>query len=183
MKFMSRIVIVVLLSVLMMPGFSVAQKKKEKKELTSAAAPDQATRPSPSGSGNFVHIKAIEREFGMYELSIDGGVDAEGNKKRLARSAKEEDKLNRFIEAKSLVNILAFFSKRGYEIKTSYAIPIKDHTCHYYLLSNSGNKAAKQNEDPRDEADIQQRRANQNRPKLSPEEIEQRKKAREVRNN
>ena len=178
MKSFSRLMFIMLLAIMLIPNISSAQRRKSKKEQNAAIASEQSQRSYSQASDYLIMIRAIERELGIYEIKIDGGFDKEGNKRRVARNAKEEEIINRIIESRSLVNALSAFTKRGYEIKSSYAVSVKGEINHYYLL---GTVSYKDTDDTRDRERVtNQRRQNQNRAKLSPEEIEQRKKAREA---
>ncbi|MEA3445490.1 MAG: hypothetical protein U9R19_12290 [Bacteroidota bacterium] len=182
MKSFSRLMLIMLLAIVLIPSNSFAQKRKKNKEKeTTQIRPEEDPRARATMSENLILIKAVEREFGSYEIQVDPGKDKEGNNRRYATSSREEEILHSILEAKSLVNILNYYLKRGYDIKSSYAIPEKEGVNHYFLLGNIG---VKKDEDTRNQAaserNVNRRRANQNRAKLGPEEIEQRKKAREA---
>ncbi len=113
-------------------------------------------------------LKAIELESGSYQLSLDAGLDKEGNDRRVAKNGKEQHILDRILEAQSLVNALSVFARQGYKISSSYAVIRKGEIHHYYLLGNYGKPG---NSDARA---AKMRRKNQNGAKLSPEEKKQR---------
>lgn len=176
-----KILLIGMMAILLVPNHSFAQSKKERKSedtRTLASRDDQKMESQNRAVEGFVLIKAVEMDFGKFEIRVHTGVDKEGNERKLASNSKEEERLNRTMESRSLVNMLSFMQKLGYQIESSYSVAVKDEIIHYYLMGNF--KGAMNADMPlTDDQMMEQGRANQNRPKLSPEEIEKRKRARQ----
>lgn len=180
-----RMIFIGVLALVLVPNISNAQQKKEKKQETRTATATAVTtddrKMDQEGAvvEGYVFIKAIEQDFGKFDIRINAGIDKEGGERRIVSNGKEEERFNRVLETRSLVNLLSFMQRMGYHIETSYALVNKDEIVHYYLMNN--NVKAEMNADQMQTSDqmMEQRRANQNRPKLSPEEIEKRKRARQ----
>ena len=158
-----KLCVLLLLMVFISGGVSLAQNERK-----SGAKQNKSNKAEFSG---IVHIKAIEKGDYKYNLAIDFGFTKEGKKRVFAKTEKEKGNLDKVIKSESLVEALNFFMKRGYAINSSYAVGGKQ-IIHYYTLSPE--KATTQ-------AKAGNKQKKQNRPKISPEEIEKRRLQKEQR--
>jgi len=153
-------------------GFNVTSLQAQKKEKRKERSPDQ-TELLVKRDGLLL-IKAIERR-GKYAIEIDAGYDKEGNKNVIYRNEKEEQLLNKTVSSGSLITVLDLLHRVGFKVIQTYAIVNSDNLVeHYYLLSYEN--FIEDDSDQRGKKRIKQQRSNQNRAKMSPEEIERRKK-------
>ena len=177
MNSMMKTMIIALMAILIMPSESIAQWKKDKKneeEVSEQTADEKAIEEAKVGVGQgYILIKAVELDFGRFEINIDGGMDKEGNERRIVRNVRDEERMHRIVEARSLVNLLGFLSKRGYTIESSYSAVMKDQICHYYLLGNI-KPVEPVHPDAANENARDFRRSGQNKPKMSPDEAKKR---------
>ena len=167
MKNILRITLILFMALLVSAPNMSAQRKSEKK----------GDREKSSKYENYIEpevviIKASERGPGMWGINIDAGIDREGNKRSLASNEREEEALNELLANASLPELLTVLFKRGYKLINAYAIPGKE-LFHYYVLSKSEFDDL--------QFDDRKKRTNQNRPQMSPDEIQQRRKMRENR--
>lgn len=167
MKNILKITLILFMALLVSTPDMSAQRKSEKK----------GDRGKSSKYENYIEpgvviIKVTERENGMWGINIDAGVDKNGDKRSLASNEREEESLSRLISTASLPELLNVLFKRGYKLNSAYAVPGKELT-HYYVLSKTDYEDL--------QFDDRKKRTNQNRPQMSPGEIEKRRKMRENR--
>ncbi|MCF8370646.1 MAG: hypothetical protein K9H64_03420 [Bacteroidales bacterium] len=176
-----RILFIGVLALVLVPNISNAQNKREKEKESRTAVTTDDRKIDQDGAvvEGYVFIKAVEQDFGKFDIRINAGIDKEGGERRIVSNGKEEERFNRVLETRSLVNLLSFMQRMGYHIETSYALANKDEIVHYYLMNNNSKSGMNADEMQTSDQMMEQRRANQNRPKLSPEEIEKRKRARQ----
>ncbi len=158
-----KLCLLLLLMVSISGGTSIAQNARK-----------GSTKQSKANKAEFsgvIQIKATEKGNYKYDLDIDFGLTKEGKKKVFAKTEKEKANFDKVIKSGSLVEALNFFMKRGFSINTSYAVGGKQ-IIHYYTLSPAEGTA-------KTKATAKQKK--QNKPKISPEELEKRRLQKEQR--
>ena len=168
---MSNFKWIMLISILML-GLNVTSLQAQKKERKESKSSDQAEFQVKRNG--LLLIKAIERK-GKYSISIDAGLTKEGDKNVIYRNEKEQQLLEKTISSGSLITVLDLLDRVGYKVFQTYAITNSDMLIeHYYLLSFE--KIDYSDSYQADKKRMKKQRSNQNRPQLSPEEIEKRQK-------
>lgn len=162
---------IMLISIFML-GISVTSLQAQKKERKESRSSDKAEMHAKLDG--YILIKAIERK-GKFAIKIDAGLNKEGQRNVIYRNEKEQQLLEKTISSGSLITVLDLLDRAGYKVKQTYAVTNSDMLVeHYYLLSfeNIDFDDSYQSNKKR----LNQKRSNQNKPKLSPEEIEKRRK-------
>jgi hypothetical protein len=161
----NRILLLILVLIISMgTGFGQTARKEESKD-------EKAGKSGRDGIIPVVIVKAIERERGRYSLELDAGKTKDGKPQSLARNEKEAETEKKLLNEGSLVDLLGALYRLGYQLESSYAI--KDESIvHYHIFVKQGevSQGGNPNASPS---------ANQNKPRMTPEDLEKRKQQRE----